>query len=392
VFKASSRCFLFKAYSKPAKAKASKGNDYVSIQFRSPPRKFHASKLIRQILALSLGTLLIVQVPAQVSRPLQTPTLTPPAQAVEQKRTALPFSDLPDVQQVLTEEKIKAKVKPSQPPLKPSTLCGHRDKACKDKLKGKTAENMTAPSGTGQSSALSGQLSAAAHSPSASSGAETAFTLTSPPEQRKNGNWLSRLGRRLTGAVSSLASSFSPRASAYKNSWISLNGAGNEAAVRVFSAMPALAPVAAPPPPPPSFTSLPEALLDARNRTGSGGEDLFSGNYNFSVPLVSLPGGNGLDLNLSLSYNSLAWVRSNGYIRFDYDHYPSLTPGFRLGFPELRGTYSINTAEDWIVFLPSGRRVGMYKDSTDTWESMDSSTMPSGSLFHRAMEPATTRS
>jgi hypothetical protein len=62
--------------------KASKGNDYVSIQFRSPPRKFHASKLIRQILALSLGTLLIVQVPAQVSRPLQTPVLTPPAQAV----------------------------------------------------------------------------------------------------------------------------------------------------------------------------------------------------------------------------------------------------------------------------------------------------------------------
>jgi hypothetical protein len=80
----------------------------------APPRKFHASKLIRQILALSLGTLLIVQVPAQVSRPLQTPTLTPPAQAVGQKRTTLPFSDLPDVQQVLTADQTKARVKPSR--------------------------------------------------------------------------------------------------------------------------------------------------------------------------------------------------------------------------------------------------------------------------------------
>jgi YD repeat-containing protein len=375
VFKVSSRCFLFKAYSKPAKAKASKGNDYVSIQSRSPPRKFHASKLIRQILALSLGTLLIVQVPAQVSRPLQTPTLTPPAQAVGQKRTTLPFSDLPDVKQVLTEDKIKAKVKPSQPPLKPSTLCGHRDKACKDKLKGKTAENMTAPSGTGQSSTLSGQL-AADHSPSASSGAETAFTLTSPPEQRKSGNWLSRLGRRLTGAVSSLASSFSPRASAYKNSWISLNGAGNEAAVRVFSAMPALAPVAAPPPPPPSFTSLPEALLDARNRTGSGGEDLFSGNYNFSVPLVSLPGRNGLDLNLSLSYNSLVWVRYNNTVSFEPDYYPSLTPGFRLGFPEISGPYWVSGWHTYIVTLPGGRRVAMRQTAVNnyvTYEATDSS-------------------
>jgi hypothetical protein len=52
------------------------------------------------------------------------------------------------------------------------------------------------------------------------------------------------------------------------------------------------------------------ARLDPANRTGSSGEDLASRNLNWSLPLVSLPGRAGLDLGLSLAYNSLVWTRS----------------------------------------------------------------------------------
>lgn len=58
------------------------------------------------------------------------------------------------------------------------------------------------------------------------------------------------------------------------------------------------------------------ARLDPVNRTG-GGADPYSRNFNFHIPLVSLPGRAGLDLGLTLSFNSLVWTNL----------------GFRLGFP-----------------------------------------------------------
>src|SRR6185503_853193 len=45
-----------------------------------------------------------------------------------------------------------------------------------------------------------------------------------------------------------------------------------------------------------------------RNETGQPGVDLGSQNFNWSVPLVSLPGRAGFDLNLTLTYNSLVWT------------------------------------------------------------------------------------
>lgn len=55
----------------------------------------------------------------------------------------------------------------------------------------------------------------------------------------------------------------------------------------------------------------------------------------WSVPLLSLPGRNGLDLGLALSYSSMVWTRSGPYIYFDEDNgFPS--PGFRLGFPTVQ--------------------------------------------------------
>ncbi|HEX7774675.1 MAG TPA: Ig-like domain-containing protein, partial [Pyrinomonadaceae bacterium] len=75
--------------------------------------------------------------------------------------------------------------------------------------------------------------------------------------------------------------------------------------------------------------------LDPLNGTGGGGENPLSRNYNWSLPLLNLPGRAGLGLELSLSYNSLVWTRTGNYISFDDDRgFPS--PGFRLGFPVIQ--------------------------------------------------------
>ena len=55
--------------------------------------------------------------------------------------------------------------------------------------------------------------------------------------------------------------------------------------------------------------NFPAARLDAANRTGRGVIDLVSGNFHWALPLVGLPRRSGLDLGLSLSPNSLIWMR-----------------------------------------------------------------------------------
>lgn len=75
--------------------------------------------------------------------------------------------------------------------------------------------------------------------------------------------------------------------------------------------------------------------LDPTNRTGGGGDDPLSRNFNWSLPLVNLPGRAGMDLSVALSYNSLVWTTTGGSISFDDDKgFP--TPGFRLGFPVIQ--------------------------------------------------------
>ena len=87
--------------------------------------------------------------------------------------------------------------------------------------------------------------------------------------------------------------------------------------------------------PPPAS---PNARLDPRNRTGGVGEDPLSRNFNWSLPLLSLPGRAGMDLGLTLSYNSLVWTKTGSFISFDDDHgFPSA--GFRLGFPVIQSLY-----------------------------------------------------
>ena len=123
-------------------------------------------------------------------------------------------------------------------------------------------------------------------------------------------------------------------------------------------------------------TNFETARVEPRYRTGQPGEDLFSGNYNWSLPIVSLPGRAGHDLNLSLVYNSLVWTKAGAQIRFDHDYgWPS--PGFRFGFPVFYGPYLNTTTNRWayVVITPSGEAVEMVKVSGqyETYDAENSS-------------------
>ena len=135
------------------------------------------------------------------------------------------------------------------------------------------------------------------------------------------------------------------------------------------------------------------ARLDPSNRTGGGGVDLLSRNFNWSLPLVSLPGRAGLDLGLSLAYNSLVWTRSGNYILFDGDGgWPA--PGFRLGFPVVQGKFYDSQAQKqaYLLVTPSGTRVSLRQTATaGVYEAVNSSYLQlteeaNGSLTLRAID------
>jgi YD repeat-containing protein len=115
------------------------------------------------------------------------------------------------------------------------------------------------------------------------------------------------------------------------------------------------------------------ARLDPRNRTGTGGEDLLSNNFNWNLPLVGL-NGRGLDLGLTLSYNSLVWTRAGNYMNFDLDQ-GSIAPGFRLGFPTIEGPYwnPEVSGNFYLLVTPSGGRVELRQlGNSIVYESKDS--------------------
>jgi YD repeat-containing protein len=117
------------------------------------------------------------------------------------------------------------------------------------------------------------------------------------------------------------------------------------------------------------------ARLDPSNRTGGSGVDILSRNFNWSLPVVSLPGRSGLDLGLSLSHNSLVWTKSGDYMLFDGDWgWPA--PGFRLGFPVIQGMFYDTQAQKaaYMLVMPSGARVSLRRTATPTvYEAGDSS-------------------
>src|SRR5215212_5406928 len=125
---------------------------------------------------------------------------------------------------------------------------------------------------------------------------------------------------------------------------------------------------------PPSATasSLIAARVDPRNQPGNG---MLTRDAAWSVPLLSLPGRNGLDLGLVLSYSSLVWTRSGPYIYFDEDNgFPS--PGFRLGFPTVqRKVFDAQTGKkSYLLITGSGERVELRQvNSSNLYEAGDSS-------------------
>jgi YD repeat-containing protein len=117
------------------------------------------------------------------------------------------------------------------------------------------------------------------------------------------------------------------------------------------------------------------ARLDPSNRTGGGGADPLSRNYNWALPILGLPGRAGLDLNLTLSHNSLVWTKDSTGVTFDADPgFPG--PGFRLGFPSIQPKFfNPQTGKyAYLLVTPSGghielRQVGV----SNVYESADSS-------------------
>jgi YD repeat-containing protein len=113
--------------------------------------------------------------------------------------------------------------------------------------------------------------------------------------------------------------------------------------------------------------------MDIVNRTGTGGEDLLSGNVNFTIPILSLPG-RVLDLGLSLSYNSRVWSKVGSTIAFDTDRgYPA--PGFRLGFPVIQPRFynSATGTASYLLITPDGAHAELRRVSTSSiYESADS--------------------
>jgi YD repeat-containing protein len=101
-----------------------------------------------------------------------------------------------------------------------------------------------------------------------------------------------------------------------------------------------------------------------------------SRNFNWSLPLVGLSGRAGLDLGLSLSYNSLAtWTKNGSYISFDDDR-GSPSPGFRLGFPVIQAAFYNPQASKYsfLMITPSGSRVELRQVGTSNlYQSVDSS-------------------
>jgi YD repeat-containing protein len=118
-------------------------------------------------------------------------------------------------------------------------------------------------------------------------------------------------------------------------------------------------------------------LVDPNNRTGSGGVDLLSGNANWSLPILGLKGRAGLDLGLSLSYNSLVWTKSQdgSSIKFDVDR-GTPSPGFRLGFPVIQAPYyNQQTGKNsYQLITPSGGHVDLRQVGTsNVYDAGDSS-------------------
>ena len=129
------------------------------------------------------------------------------------------------------------------------------------------------------------------------------------------------------------------------------------------------------------------------NDVGDPGVDLGSRNFNWALPLISLPGRAGHDLSLTLYYNSLVWTKQGtSSIQYNADH-GNPAPGFQLGLPRLQSQFFNSDANDfaYIMITPSGGRIEMRQvGSSGVYESEDSTytqlTFPGGTPVVRTTD------
>ena len=110
------------------------------------------------------------------------------------------------------------------------------------------------------------------------------------------------------------------------------------------------------------------------NETGQPGVDLGSRNFNWGLPLVSLPGRAGMDLSLTLTYNSLVWTKDGSFMKYNADM-GTPAPGFRLGLPVVQQRFfnPQTNSYSYLLVTPSGGRVELREiGSTNIYESQDS--------------------
>jgi RHS repeat-associated protein len=122
----------------------------------------------------------------------------------------------------------------------------------------------------------------------------------------------------------------------------------------------------------PNFST---ARVQPINETGQPGVTLGSRNFNWNLPLVSLPGRAGMDFSLTLYYNSLVWTKDGSYIKFNAD-LGNPAPGFRLGLPTLQQRFfnSQTGMYAYMMITPSGGRIELRQIGTSNiYESQDNS-------------------
>jgi len=110
------------------------------------------------------------------------------------------------------------------------------------------------------------------------------------------------------------------------------------------------------------------------NQTGQPGVDPGSQNVNWGLPIVGLKGRSGLDLGLSLFYNSLVWTKQGSSIEFNADQgFPG--PGFQLGFPTVQPRYidSQTGGYAYMMVTASGGRIAMRNTGAGAYQSQDGS-------------------
>lgn len=110
-----------------------------------------------------------------------------------------------------------------------------------------------------------------------------------------------------------------------------------------------------------------------QDETGNPGVDLGSRNFNWSLPLVSLAGRAGMDLGLTLYYNSLVWTKDGSYIKCNADK-GNPAAGFRLGLPKLQRRFTNSSSGSYMMVTSAGGRVELRQvGGSNTYESIDGS-------------------